>query len=101
MNLDKHFPRYPDGRHLLTDTYTFEGLAYGDGTIPLRWVDLTTGREQTLVRINTQQPCSDSVLRVDPHPAWDRTWRYVTFNAFVDGTRRVFIADVQGMLRST
>lgn len=29
------------------------------------------------------------------HPAWDRTWRYVTFNAFVGGTRRVFVADMK------
>jgi len=86
---------HPDGRHLLTDTYTKEKTAFGDGTIPLRWVDLETETEETLVRINTQQPHAESVLRVDPHPAWDRTWRYVTFNAFVDGTRRVFVADME------
>lgn len=88
---------HPDGRHLLTDTYTWEGVAFGDGTIPLRWIDLRAGTEKTLLRINTSQPHSDSVLRIDPHPAWDRTWRYVTFNAFVDGTRRVFVADMQSM----
>jgi hypothetical protein len=87
----------PDGRHLLTDTYTQEKTAYGDGTIPLRWVDLQTGQEESLVRINTAQPCEDGVLRVDPHPAWDRSWRYVTFNAFIDGTRRVFVADMGGL----
>jgi hypothetical protein len=38
------------------------------------------------------------VMRVDPHPAWDRTWRYVTFNAFVDGTRRVFVADMKELI---
>ena len=83
-----------DGRHLITDTYTHEKISFADGTIPLRWVDLKTGDEQVLVRINTQQPCEDVAMRVDPHPAWDRTWRYVTFNAFVDGTRRVFVADM-------
>lgn len=86
------------GLHLITDTYTFEDTAYGDGTIPLRWVDLETGQEETLVRINTKQPCADNVMRVDPHPAWDRTWRYVTFNAFVGGTRRVFVADLKDRL---
>ncbi len=89
---------HPNGTHLLTDTYTFEGPAFGDGTIPLRWVNLSTGAEQTLVRINTAQPADDGVLRVDPHPAWDRTWRYVTFNAFVGGTRRVFVADMGKMV---
>lgn len=89
---------YPDGRHLLTDTYTWEKVAFGDGTIPLRWVNLQEGTEETIVRINTQQPCEDSVMRIDPHPAWDRTWRYVTFNAYVGGTRRVFVADMKSLL---
>jgi hypothetical protein len=31
------------------------------------------------------------VLRVDPHPAWDRTWRWVTFNGVADNTRRVYL----------
>ena len=89
---------HPDGRHILTDTYTWDEEAFGDGTIPLRWIDLESGEEEVLVRINTQQPYGDSDLRVDPHPAWDRTWRYVTFNGFVDGTRRVFIADMAEIL---
>lgn len=87
-----------DGRHLVTDTYTHEPLAFGDGTIPLRWVDLRDGTETCAVRINTQQPCPDNALRVDPHPAWDPTWRYVTFNAFVGGTRHVFVADFAELL---
>lgn len=89
---------HQDGQHLLTDTYTWEDISFGDGTIPLRWIELKTGNEKTIVRINTQQLSSEGVLRVDPHPAWDRTWRYVTFNAFVDGTRRVFIADMKGLI---
>ena len=89
---------YPGGQYLVTDTYTHEPTAFGDGTIPIRWINLETGEEQMLVRINTQQPCEDSVLRVDPHPAWNRTWRYLTFNAFVDGTRKVFIADLKSVL---
>ena len=89
---------HPIGTHLITDTYTKEKTAFGDGTIPLRWVNLNTGEDQVLVRINTAQPSEDSVLRVDPHPAWDRSWRYVTFNAFVGGTRRVFIADMKDLI---
>lgn len=89
---------YPGGHHLLTDTYTWEDVAYGDGTIPLRWVDLDKGTEEVVVRINTLQSCPDPALRVDPHPAWDRSWRYVTFNAFVGGTRRVFLADMSTLI---
>lgn len=88
---------HPGGKHILTDTYTREGTAFGDGTVPLRWVDLETGDEEVIVRINTEQPCEDSVMRVDPHPSWDRTWRYVTFNGFVGGTRRVFVVDMKDL----
>lgn len=89
---------HADDRHLITDTYTSESLAYGDGSVPLRWVDLETGHEEVLARIHTQPPVKDGVLRVDPHPAWDRSWRYVTFNAFIGGTRRVFVADMKEKL---
>jgi hypothetical protein len=88
----------PDGSHILTDTYTHESLAFGDGTTPIRWVDLKEGTEETIIRINTATGVEDGVMRVDPHPAWDRTWRYVTFNAFVDGTRRVFVADMKRLI---
>jgi len=88
---------HPGGKHILTDTYTWEETAFGDGTVPLRWVDLETGEEELIVRINTKQPCEDPVLRVDPHPAWDPTWRYVTFNGFVGGTRRVFVVDMKNL----
>lgn len=85
---------HPNGTHLITDTYTQEPTAFGDGTIPIRWVDLATGKEKVIVRINTEQLADDPVLRVDPHPAWDRTFRYVAFNGFVGGTRRVFVVDM-------
>jgi hypothetical protein len=90
---------HPAG-YIMTDTYNAEWdfPVYGDGTIPLRWVNIKTGREQVAVRINTQQPCADGTLRVDPHPAWDRTWRYLAFNAYVGGTRRVFVADFKSYL---
>ncbi|MCC5839479.1 MAG: hypothetical protein JJT96_05075 [Opitutales bacterium] len=86
---------HANGTHILTDTYTDEPMAFGDGTIPLRWIDLESGRETVLVRLNTRQNCADPILRVDPHPAWDRSWRYVTFNGFIGGTRRVFVADLK------
>ena len=86
-----------DGRHILTDTYKGERVAFGDGTVPLRWIDLAQGTEECLVRVNVETSVADAVMRVDPHPAWDKTWRYVTFNAFVDGTRRVFVADMTAL----
>lgn len=88
----------PGGRYIITDAYIHENLAFDDGTVPLRWVDLEAGTEKTAVRVNIKQPCPDGTLRVDPHPAWDRTWRYVVFNGFVGGTRKVFIADMFDLL---
>jgi hypothetical protein len=33
-------------------------------------------------------------LRLDLHPAWDRDFSSVAFNGYVDGQRRVFVADM-------
>lgn len=89
---------HPDGRHVLTDAYTHEKLAFGDGTIPLRWIDLVSGTERCAVRIRTKTDSTDSVMRVDPHPAWCRDSRFVVFNAFAGGTRRVYISDLAPLL---
>jgi hypothetical protein len=80
---------HPDGRHLVTDAYAWETISFSDGTVPIRWVDLLSGAVQNIARINTKIPQQDLVLRVDPHPAWDRTSNYVVFNAFLGGTREV------------
>ena len=42
----------------------------------------------------------DSALRVDPHPAWDRTRRLFTFNMVQDGIRRVAIADCSVLIQA-
>ena len=91
-----HPTMHPDGRHILTDTYAHEPVAFGDGTVPIRLIDLETETEETLIRINVKNPGMNvaSALRVDPHPAWAPDNRHVALNGFVDGTRRVFIADM-------
>ncbi|MFG0250245.1 MAG: hypothetical protein ACF8OB_15280 [Phycisphaeraceae bacterium JB051] len=90
----------PGERYVLSDTYIYESIAFGDGSVPLRWIDLQQGTESCAVRIHSQTPQQQTIgaLRVDPHPAWDRTGRYVVFNGFVNGTRRVFVADFQNLL---
>ena len=87
---------HPDGNHILTDTYTHEPMAFGDGTVPLRWIDIHADSEQMLLRTGARvEPQPDAVMRVDPHPAWDRTWKWFAFNG-VDqtNTRRVYLADM-------
>lgn len=90
-----HPTLHPDGRHVLTDTYPWES-PHHDGTVLIRWIDTAAGTERTLVRIGSQPPYSGpfGAMRVDPHPAWDRTCTRVAFNACPTGTRQVFLADV-------
>jgi hypothetical protein len=90
----------PGERYVLTDTYIYEPIAFGDGSVPLRWIDLEQNVESCAVRIHTQTPQQQAIgaLRVDPHPAWDRTGRFVVFNGFADGTRRVYVADFKSLL---
>lgn len=91
---------HADGRHILTDAYKEEPVAFGDGTVPLRWIDLHTRDEKSAVRINVSAPAVDAYtfMRVDPHPAWHKDWRHVIFNGYADGARRVYIADFGELL---
>jgi hypothetical protein len=97
-----HPTLHPDGQHLLTDAYVDEPLAFGDGTAPIRLVDLRNGVETLLARIGIQPLAerSTGVLRVDPHPAWDRSYTHVAFNACPEGKRRVYVADLTEILRA-
>lgn len=91
---------HPTGTHILTDTYVHESMAYGDGTTPLRWIEIERGHEDVLARIPTETPAQKTCpwMRLDPHPAWDKSWKYVAFNAFVGGTRRVYVMDMSSLL---
>ena len=95
-----HPTLHPDGRHLLTDAYTDEPVAFGDGTVPIRLVDLRDGTDTTLVRIRTEPLIARATgaLRVDPHPAWDRSYTRIAFNACPNGRRQVFVADLSGFV---
>ncbi|MEM1446881.1 MAG: hypothetical protein AAGF84_12555 [Planctomycetota bacterium] len=88
---------HPTAGHFVTDTYVFESLAFDDGTTPLRWVDMKTGQDRRVARYTSRTPhqAQDGTLRLDPHPAWDRTWTHVAFNTFLNGTRRVMVADMR------
>jgi Tol biopolymer transport system component len=92
-----HPSLHPDGRTIVTDAYLHEeDFAFGDGTVPIRLVDVAAGTEQTALRIPSKPDYTGPrhLLRVDPHPAWGPSGRFVVYNACPDGKRRVFIADV-------
>ena len=89
---------HPCGK-VLADTYSGEGIAFGDGSVPLRWIDPATDTETTLVRVHSKvEPQPSGTLRVDAHPAWDRSYRLVAFNGVAGNTRRVFLGDVSSLI---
>ncbi|RIA35354.1 hypothetical protein DFR49_4372 [Hephaestia caeni] len=95
-----HPTMHRDGVHLLTDAYPSEPVSYGDGTVPLRLVSIETGNVENIIRIRTLPIVSGRYeeLRVDPHPAWDASGRYLVFNGCPDGTRAVFVADMAALV---
>lgn len=98
-----HPTLHPNGRQLLTDAYPREPVAFGDGTVPIRLVDVAARTEKLIVRV----PCVPAfsgpreALRVDLHPAWDRNFSRIAFNAWLAGSRRVCVADLSGELSSS
>jgi hypothetical protein len=97
-----HPSLHRDGRFMLTDAYVTEPVAFGDGTAPIRFVDLGGGTDTTLVRIRTRPEAErrTGALRVDPHPAWDRNFTRIAFNACPAGVRQVFVADLSEALEA-
>lgn len=91
-----HPTLHPDNRHILTDAYTREYAEFGDGTTPLRWIDMESGQETMLVRMRTMPLVEGPMnsLRVDPHPAWNGSFCRIVFNACPDGRRKIFVADL-------
>lgn len=92
---------HPNGKYILTDAYKHESVANGDGTVPLRWINLEAKKEERIITVNVENSGTNvsSALRVDPHPAWDLTHRFIAFNGFVGGTRRVFVADLGELVK--
>lgn len=86
----------PDGKWLVTDAYLGEPVAYPDGTVPIRLIELATLSETEIARVRTETGggVSNGEFRTDPHPAWSPDGRYITVNSFDGGTRRVIVLDV-------
>ena len=92
---------HPGGRFMISDAYPREADAYGDGTTPLLFVDLEKHQRKALLRMDAVSQFFDddmnkaSSMRVDLHPAWDKSsYTRVAINGVLEGTRRVFVADL-------
>ncbi|KMO80466.1 TolB family protein [Mycolicibacterium obuense] len=90
----------PSSRLLVSDSYPSEEPAFGDGTVPIRGINLSTGEETCLIRIDTRPRYNgtNSEYRIDPHPAWELAGTRITFNGSVHGCRSVFVADLADLL---
>lgn len=95
-----HPTLHPNGKIAITDSYVKEEVAFGDGTTPIRLMRVKEGTVENILRIRTEPAYSGPKveLRVDPHPAWDRSFKYIVFNACPEGKRKVFIADMKEYL---
>lgn len=87
---------HPAGRYVIDDAYPSEPVAWKDGSVPIRLIDTKKKTCENIVRIYVSSV--KGTLRVDAHPAWDRTGRYVVFNGFDGDSRKVYIADLAGVL---
>ncbi len=87
---------------VVTDAYTHEPLARPNGTVPLRLINLRTKQEEALAWVAARRSDSaklTSEFRIDQHPVWDATGRFIVFNGVHEDTRAVYIADVADHLR--
>lgn len=82
---------------IITDAYPGESVTLGNGTAPIRLLNVKTQKEKTITNIFLSN--TDGEFRIDAHPAWDYSGRYVIFNGFINNTRSVFIADLKSIVK--
>jgi hypothetical protein len=98
-----HPSMHPTLPFVITDAYTHEPLARGDGTVPLRLIDLRTKTEIALAHVLARRSDSAKLsteFRIDQHPVWDATGRFIVFNGVHEDTRAVYVADVGTWLQN-
>ena len=90
---------HPDGLPLIiTDAYAHETrVTAGDGYVPVRLLNVRTGKEIVIAKVKTPQ-VEDSSFRLDAHPTWDRSGRYVVFNGYDGDVRSVYVADLNRII---
>lgn len=82
---------------IITDAYPNETITKKNGTVPIRLLYTDEGKEENIAEVFVSN--TDGEFRIDPHPAWDRSGRYVIFNGFTDNTRSVYIADLKDKIQ--
>ena len=97
-----HPTMHNSGEFIVTDAYPNERVSFSNGNTPLRMIQLNCDKEILLAKLDTTPAYNgvNSEWRIDPHPAWDNTGRYLTFNAAINGVRKVFVADFKKVFES-
>ena len=94
-----HPSYHPNGLPLIvTDAYPDEPITKRDGTVPIRLLHTDTQKEEKIAEVFVSDVNGE--FRIDPHPAWDRSGRYVVFNGYIGNTRNVFVADLKNVTRT-
>ena len=83
---------------VITDAYAGE-MPLPDGMTPLRLINLESQTEVIAARVPLPD-IRNFELRIDAHPAWDRSGRYVVYNACKDGKRCAYLLDVSGWVQN-
>ncbi|MEN9918992.1 MAG: hypothetical protein RL662_1428 [Bacteroidota bacterium] len=78
--------------YIITDAYAGE-MPLKSNNSPIRLINIERQDETTVAEVYLP-PIQNFGLRVDAHPAWDKTGRYVVYNGVKDGTRCVYILDL-------
>jgi len=94
-----HPSYHPKGLpYIITDAYSGE-MTLPNGKTPIRLINVEKQTERNIAEIVLPE-ITNFEFRVDAHPAWDKTGRYVVFNGVDNGTRCVYIADLKKMFRN-
>lgn len=84
--------------YIITDAYAGE-IPLENGQSPIRLIDVKQQTETRLAEVYLP-PIHNFEFRVDAHPAWDRTGRYVVFNGMKAGHRCVYLARISNLVKS-
>ena len=84
---------------IVTDAYAGE-MPLPDGKTPIRLINIKNQTEINIAEIVLPE-IKNFEFRVDAHPAWDKSGRYVVFNGTDNGTRCVYLADLKNVLKTT
>ncbi|MFC1634310.1 TolB family protein [Planctomycetota bacterium] len=87
----------PAERYIITDTHTVESELQ---CVKIRLIDLKQQTELALCEIPTidRRSLSQTVLRLDGHPAWSRNYKKVLFQAAPEGRRQLLLGDLEGVI---